>query len=216
MYHDLSIHDRISTVDDVREGMFIAIKHGLTSLSIYPFFLQQMKDFVLEGTILSCPVDFPYGLQDSVMRNHAVLSAIRKGANAIDLVANSHLLCNAKNSKFFDDVETSKKICDENKVLLRIMLEYRMFESKRLVKTGCGLKELGIEHVIPATGEGLDTWYDNLQISMELTDKCGLKVITNGNIWTEKQYQSIKDSGVFGVRFGKPAVLPHLLPKVGV
>jgi deoxyribose-phosphate aldolase len=216
VYHDLSIHDRIYTVDDVRETLFIAMKYGVTSLSVFPFFLQPIKDFVLDGTILACPIDFPYGLQDVNVRDHAILAAIRKGANTIDLVANSNLMIQSKNVKFFDDIEAAKAICVENKVTLRIMLEYRLFEPKKVLKVGHGLKELGIEYIIPATGEGMDEWHDNLQIGMELTNKCDIKVITNGNVWTERQYNSIKESGIFGIRFNKTAILQSVLRPIGV
>ena len=59
---------------------------------------------------------------------------------------------------------------------------------------------MGIEYVIPSSSEFTDSWEDNWAISMELTKKTGLLVITNGNIWQEKQYKAIKKSKVFGIR----------------
>lgn len=201
MYRDVSCFDRTDTEETVRETLFAAAKAGFQSISVPSFFLSPMKEFVVDGIKISCPIDYPYGTADTAVRSHAILAAIRKGATQIDLVANNSLIANKKYPKFYEDIESAYKTCTENRATLRILFEYRFYDTKEMVALGNGVREIGIEEVFPATGSHLDEWQDNLMISATLRAKCGLNVITNGNLWKKSQYDALVEADVFGVRF---------------
>ncbi len=215
MYLDVSCHDRLETEDSVRDALFGAIKHNLKGVSINTYFLQPMKDFIVEGMALSVPIDYPYGASEASVRSHSVLTAIRKGANTIDLVGNNNLLANEKMGKFYDDVEGIQALCKENGVTLRVMLEYRLYEPEKVVRIGSGLRELGIEYIFPATGSQPDDWTENLIMAVDLT-KTGLKVITNGNIWKKKFVDTIRESEVFGARLPCYSAVKNIFELNGV
>ncbi len=207
MYHELSCYSRTDTEDSVREAIFNAINQKFNGVSMLPYFLQSMQDFLVEGMDVACAIDYPYGTSDASVRSHAVLAAIRKGANTIDLIANSNLLCSKKHLKFFDEIEAMLRITTENNVTLRIILEYRLFNPKEMVNLCNGLREVKIEYIIPSTGAFVDSWDDNLLISTELTKKCKIKVITNGNIWKKSQYDSIIKAKIFGIRLSSNSAM---------
>ena len=206
MYHELVCYDRTALDEEVRTDMFAAVKYEFNSIAVLPCYLQVAKESIVEGMDISAVIDFPYGVSDMPIRSHAIISAIRKGSTIIDLVVNNVYFINKKYDKFYDDIESASVICKENRVLLRAILEYRLFEYSDIVKMGNGLREVNIEYIIPSTNSQLDVWDDNLAISIELTEKAKTKVITNGNIWKKEQYQSIKKSGVFGVRLSGSAI----------
>jgi deoxyribose-phosphate aldolase len=210
MYKDVTCYNCTDTSDDVRETLFSAIDKELSGISIFAPLITSIKDFLVDGLTLSCPIDYPYGVSDTAIRTHATLAALRKGANAIDLVASNILLFNKQANKFCDDVDSVKKVCDENGSTLRLMLDYRLYDYTTMIKIGNLLKELKIEYIIPATGRLIDAWDDNLAISIEMSNKTGLKVITNGNIWKRSQYDLIAKSGVFGVRFNNAGALKNI------
>lgn len=214
MYIDIACNSRTSTDDDVREFLFKSIEYGIKSITVLPIFLPSIKDLVIDGVDLSCFIDYPYGSSDTSVRSHAALTAIRRGANTLDVVLNSGLFFNGKQDKFYDDIETILTLCKEHGVTLRAVLEYRLYDYKDVLIIGNKLREMGIEYIIPSTGSQLDTWDDNLAISIELTEKSGINVITNGVIVAQKHYDVILGSTVFGARFSSLHAMKNI--KFGV
>ncbi len=210
MYIDISCHSRTTNDNEVREALFKGIQKNVNGIALLPNFLLSTKDFIVEGMDLSCLIDYPYGASDLAVRSHATLSAIRKGATTIDLVANTGLYFNSKSGKFFEDIEAIYNLCEEHNILLRVMLEYRLFEPDRLINLVNSIREIGIEYVIPSTGSHLDSWEDNLLTSVELTQKASVNVITNGVIINKKQLAIVKESKVFGLRFSSISLFDTL------
>lgn len=210
MYRELAQHSRLSTDAEVQEAVFAAVNLGFASISVLPYFLSSIKDFIVDGMDLTVPVDFPYGCSESEVKNHAMINSIRRGCNVIDFVGNTVLSVNGKNVKFLDEVEKAYGMCRDKEVILRVMVEYRLYNYEDLITISGGLKEIGVEYVIPATGEGLDTWDDNLAISVVLQDKTGIKAITNGNIWKKQHMETIVGSKVFGMRLHNLAAIKNI------
>jgi hypothetical protein len=53
---------------------------------------------------------------------------------------------------------------------------------------------------MPSTGHMLDDISDNIIACKYLSAKSKIQTICNGNIWTEKQFESLKTSNIYGVR----------------
>lgn len=210
MYKELAQHSRLSTDAEVQEAVFAAVNLDFAGISTLPYFLSSIKDFIVDGMDLAIPVDFPYGCSESDVKNHAMINSIRRGCNTIDFVGNTLLASNSKNVKFLDEVEKAYGMCRDKDVVLRVMVEYRLYKYEDLIAIAGGIKEIGIEYVIPATGEGLDTWDDNLAISVVLQEKTGVKVITNGNIWKKGHVEAIEMAKVFGMRLHSLAAIRNI------
>jgi len=211
MYLEVSCHDKLATDEIVRKVSFASVEKLLNGVSVHTYYLKTVKEFLIKDMILSSPVDFPYGVSETSVRSHGTLAAIRRGANTIDLVGNSNMLANEKVGKFYDDIDTIKAICVENNVTLRVMLEYRLFEPEKVVRIANGIREIGIEYVLPSTSTGVDPWDDNLAMSALITEKASIKVITSGNIWKATHLESIRASNVFGARFSSLESLINIL-----
>lgn len=216
MYYELSCYDRVASEDDVREAIFIASQKGVKGLSLMPYFFASMKDFLIEGMTLSCPIDYPYGHGDISVRNHAILTAIRKGANTLDIVANNPFIFNNKLNKLGDEIESHYRLCYDNKVVMRLMLEYRLYSDELITKVAKIAQEIGVEYIFPATGGMVDNLADNLTICMLIQEELSIQCITNTNIWRAEQLKIIEESGVFGVRFQSLGAVKNLLLKSGV
>ena len=89
MYHELHIYNRNLDNNEARNLIFAAIEHNLHGISIPTPFLPIAQEIVPQGIVVASPIDYPNGMSDSKTREHAVILAIRKGANAIDLVSPS-------------------------------------------------------------------------------------------------------------------------------
>jgi len=211
MYIDIAPNSRMLTDDDIRETLFAGVKKRVNGISVLPQFLPAIKDFVPDGMDLGCFVDYPYGSSDTSVRSHAALTSIRKGASNLDLLANCSLLINRKYGRFYEDIEAILNLALQHKTVIRLVLEYRLFEYKTVLEIGNVVREMGIEYIIPSSGSQVDSWDDNLAISVELSRKSNINVITNGGVRTKKQFDTIVESNVFGVRFFSHKVAEDIL-----
>ena len=145
MYIDIGCYDKFTTREEIRESLFSAIENELHGIAVYPCYLSYLREFVPDGFILGAHIDYPNGTALPSVRNHAIQSSIKRGANAIDLVANHGFLINKDYKKFKLDLDTAYNICKDKNVSLRIMLEYRVYNNLSLLKNACRIiKNCGI------------------------------------------------------------------------
>ncbi len=201
MYVELACLDKTSTADDTRKHVFAASELALNGVVVLPPYITEARQYVPD-MVLAAPIDYPYGTMDTKIREHAVLSALRKGANTVDLVLNHTMVVNKRLEAMLDDIETCQKICYENRAALRIMLEYRIYDNSKLFLDTLDMLELiGVEYVLPATGLRVDNFTDSLMASRGMTQRNNLKIIMNGGIFTKEQYEIVKKAGIYGIRF---------------
>lgn len=200
MYNELAIIERNLSEDHVRESVFAGVKLGLDGFVVPFYFLHQVRECLPPTALLSCPIDYPYGLSDMKSRQVATIEAIKRGANCIDLMSQFHYLNHQFSNKFVEDLRTIQNICDERKVVLRLMFEYRMYENKDLESIIYTLLDRGIAFLIPASGSQVDDFEDNL-LACRQAGETGIHAICNGGIYLQKQYESAIDAAVYGCRF---------------
>ncbi len=214
-YRDLACYD--VTLDDktLQESVFTAIDYNLNGISVLPCYLKKIIDIVPEGIILACVIDYPNGNLHTTTRNHATIKAIHGGANAIDLVISHNNIINKNLDELTDDIESTLRICKDNNVTLRIMLEYRLnITEPEILKIIITIaSELGIEYFFPSTGFRIDSYIDNILAGKYLSKNLGVNVITNGNFWTKEQYIKIIGADLYGVRFHQKQTLENILIK---
>jgi len=203
-YHEINLYAKDKSEKEILQNTFQALEANVDGISTNIVHLPAVKNILPNDKTLSCPIDYPNGLNDTSMRQHSVITAIRKGANVIDLVVNSIFIVDKKEDKLIQDIEAILQICKKNGVTLRVMLDYRLFEPRVFMRTVKLLVERGIEYFYPSTGHFLDSYVDNLLAAQEIQTKYKVMTIVNGNIWHETQYDNIHGSGVFGIRFKSP------------
>lgn len=201
MYIEYACYDYSLSDEEIKNNFTVALKLGVKNISVHYIHLPIIKNLISEMPVgVSCPVDYPYGLSDPKIRLMGIANAAKNGATTIDMVMPAKYIANRKYDKLRDDIKTNLVMCQENNLILRYILEYRVFNHETLAKTCQILKTLGIEYVLPATGHMIDDINDNLIASKYLMAKSQIKTICNGNIWTEKHVQSVKSSDIHGIR----------------
>lgn len=201
LYKEITIYGKNFTEKDVIDCIFKVTEYNLNGINISLNYLPIVTSLVKKEIIISCPIDYPDGLSDSKHRQHQTISAIRKGANCIDLVINPIYLLNDKKILLAEDIQTHQKICADKNVLFRVMLEYRHFDKNIYYDIVKLCKILKVKYLFPATGNFVDDYTDNLiMCKMINTQYIGAKVISNGNIWKKEQYDLVKNSGIYGLR----------------
>lgn len=200
MYIELNLYDEAANEHDTLKKVFEAIDMNVGGICVPPFFLPAVQQLIPSGIVVATPIDFPYGLQSSKVRAHGVLSSLRRGANAIDLVINSQHVVNNKWELIEQDVKTGLKICEDNSASLRAVINYRSIDLK-MRKVLCGLlAQCGVEYVIPSPGHKVDSWADNLLVCHDMQRKHGVHCITNGGLFSQEHLQKVETAGIFGVK----------------
>lgn len=198
-YYELALYNTLRD-EEIVSTAFAAIKAGCNGISVRAFYLHTLKDVLPDGIVLSAPVDYPYGLLDISLRNHEIISAINKGANSIDLVANMGLIINDRIGAFEQDIRAASEICRDRAVSLRLMVEYREWDMEMLYLVADIAKFHKVNFIFPSTGHRVDDAMDNILVATKLS-RTGINFIANGNINTAAHYDFFKASGLYGCRF---------------
>jgi deoxyribose-phosphate aldolase len=200
MYKELSLLDIEKNHKDVQESIVFALNHNISGLVLFPHYIGQMRDYIPHGITLACPIDYPYGVSDTPCRNHMVLSAIRKGANTIDLMVQTSLVVNRKYKKIVDDVSINHQVCKDNGVTLRVVLDYRLVPTHVTEKIAMKLKDIGVEYILPSNGFFLEDFDDALLISRNIQQKTKIPVIFTSAFNKTTQIESLEAAQIFGIR----------------
>tara|TARA_R110000824_G_scaffold128568_4_gene289555 strand:- start:62722 stop:63354 length:633 start_codon:yes stop_codon:yes gene_type:complete len=181
--------------------IFKAIDLDLGGIAVPLYVLRQVYPF-LKGIPISIATssDFPNGYGDRKLRLHETLTALKSGANKIDLVASPFLIKDERYLELLEDLKTHKRACDDHGADLRVIINHNLYPLKKNISIAHIIEDSGALFVIPASGFHNDDIYDNLVTATSIESKTGLRVISNGYIWLEKQYKAAVESGIFGLR----------------
>lgn len=173
----------------------------VNSISLPIYFTKLIKPFLNNGLDFSCLIDYPLGISDTKTRLCGVKEAINLGFNTIDISMPQNLAANRKYDKIRDDIRSITELVAEKKTNIRYILEYRKFDHHCLKKICEIFENMHIEYVFPSTGYFLDNISDNVIASIFLHKNSeNLKIISTGNIWLDKHFESLINSGLFGFR----------------
>lgn len=212
MHTEYSCYDISINEDEVKQNIHRAVKLNPTCISLHSYSLSTAKGLIPDNINLSCVIDYPMGLSDTVTRNSLIRQAIKNSqVKIIDLHMPSKLIVNRKYDKFREDIKSNLDICKEKNIELRYILEYRTFSHEILAKICQILKSLDIQYVLPSSGFFLDDISDNIIAAKYLMAKSDIKVICNGNIWIQQQIENVIKSNVYGLRVSNLPALELLM-----
>jgi deoxyribose-phosphate aldolase len=201
MQIEYACYDRALTEEEIKTNISCAAKLGIKNISTYQYSLPYIKPIVTEHNMLvTCPADYPYGLSDLKTRNFMVSQIVKSGVYGIDLVTPSKSITNRKYDKIRDDIKSNLEICQANNVELRYILEYRIFGHEILAKICQIFKSMGVDTVIPSTGQMIDDINDNIIAAKYLSAKSNINVVINGNVWNQKHIENIKNADIKNIR----------------
>jgi deoxyribose-phosphate aldolase len=201
MYIDFAITSTDTTDAEAKLLITEVCKYPVGSITVPYYFLKLAKNSIPETIQLSCFIDYPLGISDPKTRLNAIEQAHKAGATSIDLTMPQALASNRKYDKIREDVKSSAEFCINNNLELRYTLEYRSFDHHCLKKLCEIFAASGVKYVYPSTGYFLDNLADNILASIFLyQNSTDINIISTGNIWTQKHFETIAKSGLFGFR----------------
>lgn len=185
-------YDIASNENEIKHILSQLATYQIDNISVFPYYTKLAKTVLQNKCSVATVIDYPFGLSDTDSRILSVSSSIANGANIIQIVAPSSLLCNKKYDKFKKEIEFLHKLCKENSVELRYILEYKIFTSDLLYKLSFILSEQGISTIYPSSNHLMDTISDNILVTMLLKKKNPkINIVVNGSAWTDDQIDLI-------------------------
>lgn len=202
MYIDFAITNTDITEAEAKSLIAQIMQYPVNSITAPYYLIKLIKNCIdNEKIILSCLIDYPLGISDCKSRLFLVEQAYKLGIKAIDISMPQNLAANRKYDKIRDGVKNITSYCNDNNLQIRYILEYRAFDHHCLKKICEIFDNFGIKYVYPSSGYFLDNLADNILASIFLYQNSkDLNVICTGNIWTDKHFETIIKSGLFGFR----------------
>lgn len=203
MFIDFAIIDTDINEAEAKDTIKYIVDNNLAnSITVPYFFCKPAKQFIDNKQItLSCFIDFPLGISDSNSRVSSAKNAISYGFSSIDICMPQNLAANRKYSKIRDDVQALLDIKNTKQIDIRYILEYRKFDHYCLKKICEIFDTFGIQYVFPSSGYFIDNLADNILASIFLYQNSkDIKVISTGNAWQNKHFETLVKSGLFGLR----------------
>lgn len=209
MYVDFAIINTDLDEKQAKQQITEVATYGIDSLCL-PYYLVKSCKYLIDTDKVdfSCLIDFPIGVSDAKTRKFAVEQAIDAGVNTIDITMPQNLAANRKYDKIRDDIKSIKEACEEKKIKIRYVLEYRVFDHHCLKKICEIFDNSGIQYAYPSTGYFIDNLADNLiACSFLHQNSKDVNIICSGNSWLNKHFELIYKSGIYGLRTYSPHVI---------
>ena len=214
MITELYCTERTANSKDIMRSTFVACQHKMSGISAAPTFINTVSQFVLNDINLSSVIDFPHGLSDTSVRVHSILNSVRKGAKNIDIVINNSLVADKNWKSIEKDIKSCFVVCAQNNLSLRAVIEYRLFPIEIVLAVCDLLKSVGVDTIITSTSTMIDDAMENLEATMEITERVGIPVILSSPMISSEFYEKCVSSNVFGVRFSSPNAVENVFGPV--
>ena len=133
MYIDFALIDTEVNETTARALINEIQPYQINSITLPYYLIKPVKNLVSSPTQISCLIDFPLGISDLKTRRCAVEQAIKAEVDLLDVAMPQNLAANRKYDKIRDDIKNIIETT-ENKVGIRYILEYRMFDHHCLKK----------------------------------------------------------------------------------
>lgn len=200
MIIEVAFHD-IDTKDiELKTNIINIIKYQPDYISVLPYYLKLANKTIQGCSKITCPIDYPLGISDPKNRQNEIYTAIKNGANKVDVVIPTLYLVNKKYDKFREDIVANIDICKSHNIELTYILEYRVFNHMLLARLCNILLHHDINTAYASTGHMLDDITDNTIASMYLAKKTNIRTIINGNIWNKNQIKKLCSYAPYGLR----------------
>jgi deoxyribose-phosphate aldolase len=210
MIVEFSAYDTATSDEELKEIFKELQQTHVDNVCVFLSHIKLARANLAENIKISTSIDYPLAISDTKTRLIAIESAIKQGAQIINIVAQPYYLCNRKYDKFRDDIKQTLELCQKHEVALRYILEYRIFTYDLLYKASQILLTSGINTIYPSTGYLLDDINDNILASALINKKVPINIICNGNIWNIGQVKNIYKTKLFGIKVNSTNALKLL------
>lgn len=197
-----------ATDKDIEKLCDEAKQYGFGAVCVRPNYVLSAKTLLKKTSIKVCTViGFPTGLDPTKQKVKEAKSAIKDGADELDMVINIEALKAKEYNHVKDDIFLVKQAC--NGKILKVIIEAGMLTDDQKIKACELVEEAGADFVKTSTGFALDKNGNKLGATVEdvklmksiVDDRLGIKAA--GGIKTAEFAQELINAGA--TRIGSSA-----------
>lgn len=197
-------------------GLSLLIKDHINKISdistiiIPQYFVKLCRGLLDSHKKVSVLIDYPLGMSDIKSRSLAAASAIKNGADYVDIMLPASYLTNRKYDKIREDIKSQKENINPSRI--RYILEYRTFDHNYLKKMCEILVGAEINTIIPSSGYRIDNLADFIIASEFLKSHFGqLNIILSSNFWNTNQFEMITNQKFYAARSSSVDILKDFI-----
>lgn len=191
-YIEYGYYDFDSNSQETKSVVEEAVQYAPSTISVLPHYVQTVKKLIPDHIRLGTIIDYPFGLTGYLDRENAVKSAITQGVHSIEIVAPNHALVNRKYDRFRLEIDCIKRICQEKRIDLKYIIEYKTYNLSLMHKVADILYTKKLPTIYPSTSFFIDSISDNIIVSMMLQKRnSNLNIISTGQAWTDEHVDLI-------------------------
>jgi deoxyribose-phosphate aldolase len=150
-YIDHTLLAQDATLSDIQKLCNEAIQYNFFSVCINSSYVKDASYFLKNSNVKVCTVvGFPLGAMCSESKAFEAQTAIKNGANEIDMVINVGYLKSKLYDKVVEDIKTVNDVCQE--AILKVIFETALLDEDELRKMCEISKKIGVNFIKTSTG----------------------------------------------------------------
>lgn len=150
-YLDSTLLNNASSLKDIENLCFEAIKYGFKAICINPYFVKNAKAILQNSDINICTViGFPLGMNTLETKIYETQNAIDDGANEIDMVINIAELKKMNKEYCLNEINTIKQACGG--AILKVIVETSQLTNDEKTFAAQLIKESNADFIKTSSG----------------------------------------------------------------
>ena len=182
--------DFIKLFEEAKENKFLGV-------CVNPAYVALAKENLKDTDVkIVTVVGFPLGANKTIVKSLEALTALKDGADEIDMVMNVTELKNKNYEYVKNDIMSVKAVCEDN--ILKVILETDLLSKDEIVKACEISAEAGANIVKTSTGfvkNGVGAKVEDVKLMHETVQKYGMLVKASGGIKTREQAIALIEAG---------------------
>ncbi|MBE6667127.1 MAG: deoxyribose-phosphate aldolase [Ruminococcaceae bacterium] len=177
---DHTLLSQSATWDEIKVICDDAIKYETASVCIPPAYVKTASEY-LDGKVAVCTViGFPNGYNTTAVKCFETETAIKDGADEIDMVINIGMLRDKRYADVLEEIKAIKSVCGEH--VLKVIIETCLLSDEEKIEMCRIVSESGADYIKTSTGfsKGGATFEDIALFAKHV--KGGVKIKAAGGI----------------------------------
>ena len=139
-----------ATWEEIKEVIDDGIKYNVASVCIPPSYVKKAKEYVQDKLKICTVIGFPNGYNTTAVKCFETATAVKDGADEIDMVINIGWLKDKKYDALENEIRTLKAACGDK--ILKVIIETCLLTDEEKVKMCEIVTAAGADYIKTSTG----------------------------------------------------------------
>ena len=139
-----------ATWEDIRQLCDEGMKYGTASVCIAPAYVKAAKGYVGDRSTVCTVIGFPLGYSTTGVKCLEAETALRDGADEIDMVLNIGALCDGRYDEVREEIRAVKAVCGQH--ILKVIIETCLLSEEQKIAACHLVTEAGADYIKTSTG----------------------------------------------------------------